>query len=84
VVDPILHIARGSDGLPETLPLDSIVLQTVVTKLLGPLSEWDARLRETRDTGYNMIHFTPVQELGDSNSAFAIADQLKVSQKIAS
>ncbi|OQV14546.1 Glycogen debranching enzyme [Hypsibius exemplaris] len=83
VVDPVLQIAKGVDGLPETLPLDSIVLQTVVTKLLGPLPEWDARLRVARETNYNMLHFTPVQELGDSNSGYALSDQLKVSHKIA-
>ena len=65
------------------LPLDSVVLQTVITKLLGPLTEWDSRLRVARETGYNMIHFTPIQELGSSNSAYALADQLKVSSTIA-
>lgn len=77
VVEPQLSFADG-----KALPLDGVVMQTVITKLLGPLKEWESRLLVAGETGYNMIHFTPIQELGDSKSAYALNDQLKVAPTI--
>ena len=57
---------------------ESIACQTVITKLLGPLSEWRSRLAVAYHSGYNMVHFTPLQKLGSSKSAYSIANQLKL------
>ncbi len=57
---------------------DSIFCQTNITKLLGPLSQWQQKLAVTKECGYNMIHFTPIQQLGSSRSAYSISNQLKV------
>ena len=57
---------------------DSISCQTVITKLLGPLTQWRSRLAVSHNSGYNMIHFTPPQQLGSSRSAYSISNQLRL------
>lgn len=58
--------------------LNSLCCQTYITKLLGPLSEWKEKLQVAKQTGYNMLHFTPIQQLGSSQSAYSISDQMKI------
>ena len=56
--------------------LDGICCITHISKLLGPLTEWEQRLRVSHEAAYNMIHFTPIQQLGSSLSAYSISNQL--------
>ncbi|KAM7539070.1 hypothetical protein Aperf_G00000049145 [Anoplocephala perfoliata] len=71
-------------GDPENLDrfaqfdLEGVMLQTYIPKNLGPLSEWRDRLRTAYESGYNMIHFTPVQEIGISGSGYSLKDQLVI------
>ena len=71
-MDPTLRIGE------EVLPMDCIQCQTVLTKNMGPLSTWYDKLMVARESGYNMIHFTPVQVIGNSNSAYCLADLLNL------
>ncbi|RUS77596.1 hypothetical protein EGW08_014635 [Elysia chlorotica] len=75
LVDPTLHLGPEK----EEISMDAIVCQSVITKLLGYFDEWLPRLQVASESGYNMVHFTPVQELGISNSAYSIRNQLHLS-----
>lgn len=49
---------------------------TLVSKWMGPLDDWDPFYKEASERGYNMIHYTPLQQAGQSNSPYSLADQL--------
>jgi len=55
LVDPELRC----NGTP--LPICGVCAQTVMPHCLGPLEGWMDQLRVTAESGYNMVHFTPVQ-----------------------
>jgi glycogen debranching enzyme len=73
-VEPDIRVGREK----QNLKLESIRCQTVLTKCLGPLTSWEAKLRVAKESGYNLVHFTPIQELAGSRSAYSLKDQLKI------
>ena len=76
VVDPVLKTESAE------LSLNGIVLQTVLTKCLGIFPEWKQRLSVSYKAGYNMFHFTPIQELGESKSSYSIRNHHKFNPNI--
>lgn len=75
-VEPLIQV--GPPNAKRTIPLDSIRCQTVMTKCMGALSTWPAKLQVAHESGYNMLHLTPIQELGASRSGYSLANQQKV------
>jgi len=59
--------------------LESIHMQTVLSKSLGKLSKWEEFFREAHLLKYNFIHFTPLQKLGVSESSYCINDNNEIS-----
>ncbi|CCG80823.1 Glycogen debranching enzyme [Taphrina deformans PYCC 5710] len=58
------------------LPLNALAIQSVVSKWMGPVTEWQPRLKYMSKTKrYNMLHFTPLQQRGESNSSYSLYDQ---------
>ncbi|KAF5006380.1 hypothetical protein FDECE_7254 [Fusarium decemcellulare] len=63
------------DGRP--LPLPALSIFSVISKFMGKYpNDWERHLRGISDRGYNMIHFTPLQVRGESNSPYSLYDQL--------
>ncbi|KAH6700054.1 glycogen debranching enzyme [Verticillium dahliae] len=63
------------DGRP--LPLPALSIYSVISKFMGKYpTDWERHLRGISDRGYNMIHFTPLQVRGASNSPYSLYDQL--------
>jgi glycogen debranching enzyme len=61
------------------LPLSGLAIQSVTAKWMGPLSKWPPFLKFLASKGYNMVHFTPLNHRGDSNSPYSIYNQLAFS-----
>jgi len=49
---------------------------------MGTLEEWAPHLDIMRERGYNMIHYTPLQQRGESNSPYSIYEQLEFSDDL--
>lgn len=59
------------------LPFAALSIFSLISKFMGKYpSDWQKHLRGIGERGYNMIHFTPLNKRGQSNSPYSIYDQL--------
>lgn len=80
-IEPELCVGSGDNK--NVIKLEGICCQTVHSKLLGPINSWESRLLVSKKSGYNMLHFTPIQELGASRSSYSVRNQLRVNPEFA-
>jgi glycogen debranching enzyme len=67
----------------QTLPLNSLSIFSLISKFMGEYpTQWEKHLTGIAERGYNMVHFTPLNLRGDSNSPYSIADQLSFDPQI--
>lgn len=59
------------------LPLNGLAILTVVSKWMGPIDQWRKHFEEASQRGYTMLHWTPLQERGESGSPYSIRSQLR-------
>ncbi|KAG5361929.1 Glycogen debranching enzyme [Yarrowia sp. C11] len=76
------NVSSGYTLNGEPVPFSALTLISIISKWMGPYKTWDSKLQFIKDTGYNMIHFTPLQTRGESNSPYSIFDQLEFDKEI--
>lgn len=80
VIDPRLTIFK--DGKSALLPLDGIAVLTIIPKWMPTISSWKPFFQQFSKTGYNMVHFAPINKRGISNSPYSINDQLDLADDL--
>jgi glycogen debranching enzyme len=57
--------------------LAALSIISLISKFMGKYpTDWEKHLGGISERGYNMVHFTPLQHRGSSNSPYSICDQL--------
>lgn len=72
-------LKKGYIQIPH-MNLSTIKVQTNVSKWMG--NDWNPLLQVSSLTNYNMIHFTPLQKRGMSNSPYSIFNHLELCDDI--
>lgn len=76
-LSPVNGGARLSTNESVNLPLNGLAILTVVSKWMGPITQWRKHFEEASQRGYTMLHWTPLQERGESGSPYSLRDQLR-------
>ncbi|OAQ97566.1 hypothetical protein LLEC1_01209 [Akanthomyces lecanii] len=59
------------------LPLPALSVFSIISKFMGRYpQDWETHLSGISARGYNMVHFTPLQVRGESDSPYSLYDQL--------
>ncbi|KAI5124195.1 hypothetical protein M0805_005046 [Coniferiporia weirii] len=64
------------------VPLDALAILTVVSKWMGTVNEWRPHFQEAMERGYNMLHYTPLQQRGESQSPYSLSDFLTYDREL--
>eukprot|EP00347_Sterkiella_histriomuscorum_P000287 403376460 len=72
LVEPIFKV-QMNEGY-KTLNTRQMSVQTVLSRSLGTIDNWDRFLYTQKQLGYNTIHLTPIQQYGVSQSLYSIKD----------
>lgn len=82
--NPILGHIQLPPTLPNNLSPDDIILQTNCSKWMGSsnILDWIDQIKYIKQSSYNMIHWTPLQERGASNSPYSLRDHLSLDKQI--
>ena len=80
VVDPRLMFSKSAPA--SLLSLDGITILTIIPKWMPTIDLWMPFFQQFAATGYNMVHFAPINKRGLSNSPYSINDQLSISDDL--
>lgn len=76
--DPLHNVSAGTVlDKPAYLGLDGLIIISVLAKWMGKTPDWEKHFAEASRRGYNMLHWAPLQERGESGSPYSIYDQLR-------
>lgn len=64
------------------VPLDSLCIQTVLSRSMGPINSWLEIFDDQFSLGYNFFHITPIQVLGGSQSLYCIKEPTNLSDSL--
>ena len=80
LVNPIIDLGKDEKtGNIIKIPLNKIQLQSVLSKNLGKLSNFENYYKELSLLKYNFIHLTSIQTLSSSENLFCIKEQNEIS-----
>ena len=60
------------------IDLSSIHLQTILSKSLGKVKDFEKYYEEASKLKFNFVHFTPIQKLGVSESLYCLRDNTQI------
>jgi len=80
-VEPILSFKRDDVHLDsQQIHCKELSIMSVLSRCLGSVDRWVDVLKPVSEQGYNAIHYTPIQQYGQSLSHYSLADQTKIDE----
>ncbi|WEW61382.1 bifunctional 4-alpha-glucanotransferase/amylo-alpha-1,6-glucosidase [Emydomyces testavorans] len=65
------------------MPIEALSIFSVVSKFMGKYpTDWNKHFQGISNRGYNVVHFTPLMTMGESNSPYSIYNQLEFDKAV--